>query len=272
MPKWMPINFDEDDYGQIVERWLSKVDSLPESTVIGEIATSVEQPNGFVVPPTGGALPQQDAKDVPLTQLDKATLAKMCREDFDPPITTTVDGVPFKGNTLKGEYKAAIEARRAADAAAPVATPTETPAPESDAASASPEPAPETPSEAPDPAPEEPTAPTEEPVAPATPVEAAPEAATPAQEPTEAHDEAVANIIGTLGGQVVSETTATEDVPVTPEPVETPAAAPAAKTAGTCEYDGCETDLGGEDPDIVKLSFIRFKKKLCKPHYQELKG
>jgi hypothetical protein len=38
--------------------------------------------------------------------------------------------------------------------------------------------------------------------------------------------------------------------------------------ASTCEEDDCDVDLSGEHADLVKLSYIKFRKRLCNAHYK----
>jgi hypothetical protein len=50
----------------------------------------------------------------------------------------------------------------------------------------------------------------------------------------------------------------------------TPCSAPAVVEPLTCAE--CGKDLTDENPDIVKLSYIRFRKRLCETHYAEAKA
>jgi hypothetical protein len=75
-------------------------------------------------------------------------------------------------------------------------------------------------------------------------------------------EQAVETVKEVLGATVISEPT-----PPAPTP---PAAPPAVVEPLTCAE--CGKDLTDENPDIVKLSYIRFRKRLCETHYAEAKA
>jgi hypothetical protein len=183
--------------------------------------------------------------------MDKPTLLKLCR---DRGVTATVDGVPLKGNTLKSELVAALEAQTDAPTPEPAAetpTPARTPAPTPD----------------PEPAKPEPVAVAANPqrtqVTEAGPVDTATgellqaSAATP----TEA---AIATVADTLGGVVIA-----EPAPDVPTPPVTGAPAPVAD-GPACEI--CGKPLSEENPDLVKLAWIKYRKRLCGDDYAARKS
>jgi hypothetical protein len=300
--EWLPINFTADDYQQIFDRFLSRVEDLPEAGTVRDIPDAVPEdriPNPAVLGPIGGALPPLDPKDVPLTQYDKPTLAKMAR---DLEITTTTDGAPIKGNTLKSEFVAAITAHRAkyGDKPAPAAEPAAPQQPEetvADNATPPAAPAAQTPESTPQP---EPSAAPDPAPAPAPAAESgadpAPQASA-AREPNAAtdsglhpgeqvdsdtgeisHDQAITTLEQGIGAQVESDidaadTTASRPEPLvpveTPAPPAPPAEAPRLGKPETCEEDGCDQKLAGEHPQYVQLSRIKFDKYLCNKHYLE---
>lgn len=280
-PEWMEIEFAPSDYENLFSRVQAKVAQLAPGENVGEIAGS--EPDALsaaVVAPsavTSGAVPEQAHVEVPLAQLDKPALAKKAR---DLAITTLPDGTPIKGNTLKAELIAAIEAHQSGTAQAP--------------------------------APAEPAAPPQAPRAP-EPVKPAVSAA-PQQPPAVEHvaeglvdketgelletddgppavledqgpelKDAVATVTQTLGGQVIAEEEDKEEkkeqaTPAASEALarvvekraeETATAAveqAASKPAGAV-CDDCGKPLTGENPDYVKLAWIKYRKKLCEKDY-----
>lgn len=274
MPVWMPVNFDDEDYGQIFGAFLSRVDDLPESEVVGEIPSSAPEGTvpsaGVVGPSSGGPLPEVKPVDVPLKQFDRVTLAKMARDEG---VTHTTDGVAIKGNTGKGELIDAIEKKRsggsethAASASQPApAEPAPTPAP---AASAEPTPEPRKAEQWSD----NPTFSEQFPARPGalpTPETVETEAGTVDTATGEVTDsQALATVTEALGATVVSQTIPDDTKPASPS--KPAAAAPLTTpelTATHCEEEGCHKRLDVENQDYVKLSFIKFTKRLCNEHY-----
>jgi hypothetical protein len=283
-PDWLPITFSDSDYTNLFERIQARVEEMDAGEVLGEVPTALpEAPSQLVMTPAAigtGAMPATTPREVPLQQLDKPTLMKKAR---DLGITTTVEGTPIRTNTLKSEILAALEANLAGQAPTAAATPApiEQPAP-----TASPGPAPTQPAQ---PRPTVTTRATEQgtvnvatgellDTTTATAVAVldrptdlpavGPEIGT---EPAPTHEQAVARVAETLGGQVIED----KATPV-PQPGTAPPAPPAPTTApasagdaGHCEE--CGKALGGEDPDIVKLSWIKYRKKLCNADYQARK-
>jgi hypothetical protein len=312
-PNWMEITFSDSDYTNLFEAVTQRLSGLTVGEQVGEIPDAIEGPSeptaGVVGPLSGGALPPQDPRDVPLHQFDKPTLQKMARGL----------GIKFAGNTLKGELIQMIEEARAkkeaegekeATAEQPAEQPaaeqgatTEQPAAESDAGSASPEqpaagapaaPAAETPSE-PDVQPQdEPPTPSEDAATTVVPP-ASEQAKPPAEGAAETvvdkatghtvdkatgeivdMEQAVANVKEGLGGEVISETTKADAPPSAPAaPAPTPAATPAATTAAPSEgltCAECGRDLSDQNPNWVKLSHIKWRKHLCDEHFLAAKA
>lgn len=265
MPRWVPISLtSESDYTFVREAFEAKRDQLRESEIVGEIPSvgpdySLNGSGVAAADQGTGPLPPQDPRTIPLHQQDKPTLQKMAREL----------GVDFKGNTLKSELIAGIEAKRAE-------TPTE-----SDATAASPEQAAqpeEKPSEQQAPA-EAPATEPAEPDADSTPVETADgEKATVNEATGELTPMPAEDIAVQLGGEVVPDAPVAEETvtapaepePAAPAPAEPAPPAPAAEVA-TCEWEGCTKDLANENQDYVKLSFIKFRKRYCGEHFVEAK-
>jgi hypothetical protein len=248
-PAWLEVSFDDSDYKNLFEAIQSRVDDLPAGEVIGEVPREAPEASPFVIAPGAiGSGPLPGAGVVtPLTypQMDKPTLSKLTRERG---ITTTVDGAPIKGNTLKTELVAALEAHDAttaalvAEAAAPAGAATATVA---DGAQ---------------PAPAEP--PVKEPAAlPTEPDAPQP----PAASVVDAVEAAVELVSKALGGVVTGD----KVTPVAPAPT-APTPVPVSELAVVCEV--CEKDLKDEDPDFVKLSWIKFRKKLCEEDFRKTKA
>jgi AAA domain-containing protein len=253
-PPWMEVTFADSDYTNLFDAIQSRVEDLEPGAVVGEVPSERQDVSSFVVPPGGvgtGEIPGAGTPVPPTyVQMDKPTLTKLCR---DRGITTTVDGTVIKNNTLKAELIAALEANRDAETAAAAAAPT-TPA--------RPEPKP-----AADPDP--PPAPTQ-PVADPRLLVNVPEGVVNVKtgELGDPMEKAVELVGATLGGQVIPDTidvTATEASASVDTPPE-----PAAPTAVVCEV--CAKDLSNEDPDFVKLSWIKFRKRLCESDFRKHKA
>jgi hypothetical protein len=264
-PDWLEVNFDESDYTKLFDAIQSRVQDIEEGAVVGEVpdlSPDVAAPNAAVKGPTDigtGALPPTPPRDIPLAQLDKPTLVKRCR---DAGITTTVDGTPIKGNTLKSELIAALEARAQKPAPAPETT--EAGQPTTDP---SPEPPPTQPVEPTEPAalPTEPDAPAQPKLANAKRVQVDGIGQVDTKTGEVSLEEAVQTVKDELDGQVIEEQ-------VTPTPAPAPVAQPAPAPqvdAGTCE--DCGKSLAGEPTDFVKLSWIKYRRRLCKDDYTRRK-
>lgn len=263
-PKWMEVRFDDSDYTRLFEAVLSRVESLPESVTVGEITPQPDDDEikgaGATGPLGGGPLPPQDPRDMPLDQLKKDELVKMARG-----MDSIKDEV--KTNLLKAQLIELIEQARKQEAEKVTQ-------------------AAQQPAEAPQPAEVQPAEATEAP-------EASPE---DAQTDVQKSEELPAGLTRTpsgdvvdtdggeiltpeqvaerLGGAVVSEESDADTASGAPAALETPPAEqaeakPEAKPAKVCAV--CGKDLADENPDYVKLSWIKFRKLLCNADYQEAK-
>jgi hypothetical protein len=260
-PKWLPVHFDGQDYESLFSRIAEKAAALTAGEDMGQInaAPEVAAPPAGVVTVEGagsGPLPPQPQSKPDLSLMDKPTLMKLARDEG---VTTTTDGTPIRGNTLKSELAAAIEAHRSTPGEEAPAAP-EAPAPE---------PVKDT---APEPA-KEPEKPAQKAPAPA----AAP-ARTVNTDVGEVNkdtgeivtpEQAVTNVEKGLGGTVLGEM-------VTPdkERIRSDAAAAAVaqqkasaapKGAKTC--DECGKDITAENAQFSRLSWIKWKQHLCQEHY-----
>jgi hypothetical protein len=263
-PPWMEVKFAESDYTILFEAIQARIADLPTGEVVGEIPREVPEVSAFVIPPgamSSGPLPGAGVQ-APLTyqQRDKPTLAKMCH---DRGISTTVDGVPLKGNTLKNELIAALEANDAQRSASPATGPA------------------------------------------AAPEDPAPEAGQPEQligdKPTElpkevantrrtrvatvaegtvnmdtgelvqpSIEDAISTVKEVLGGVVTKDP---EPQAPEPEPEPTPPPRPVVAPAiAKTECEVCGKDLTEQNPDTVKLSWIKFRKRLCEEDFQQYKA
>ncbi len=286
-PKWLEVSFDESDYKNLFARIEERISEMGSGEVVGEVPTEQAEPaSGFVVPPgqlPSVPMPAQSPRPVPYAQMDRITLAKAAR---DRGITQTVDGAPLKGNTIKGELIAALEAADAKGTA--TAAPSPAPARPAAATGPGPEPAKAAPvapaaqgkeSDAPQvalarhvanqqrvkaPAPAPAPAPDPAPVP--APAQKAPIDVSHLQVLPDEPDEqqAIETAQEVLGAQVVAQSAPEPK----PEPKPDPDPAPAQPSAA-CEE--CGKDLAGENPDFVKLSWIKYRKKLCAEHYQAMK-
>jgi hypothetical protein len=292
-PDWLEVNFDGDDYTRLFAPIQAKAETLGASQIVEEVpraeperdtSTIVVAPGALGSGPVGTHSFAAAAKDLPLSQMDKPTLVKMAR---DLGVTAGPNG-PLAGNSTKAEYVEALEAHRDG----------KTPAP---AAPARPEPAPA------DPVPE-PAKVTGEPARPAAAKPAvAKTAANPRRtkakiqsteaglvdvstgeihdEPKDQTEQAIQTVKDTLGGVVIEDSNddshddqaeksseqaqheADKAVVLKPEPAEAKKPAP---IQATCEI--CGKSLAGERPDIVKIAFIRFRKRVCEADYDQLKS
>lgn len=274
-PDWLEVDFAPTDYSNLFDKIQARVAEMETGTVVGEVPSEAKEtpPSGFVIPPGAagtGALAPVAPKDVPLAQLDKPTLIKLAR---DTGITTIADGSPIRGNTLKAELIATLEAHRAATAAAAAeATPT------AGTEETTPDTQPQTSAATPD---KEPAAlPTERDAPQAPSLESSLKKTEQGIVDTATGElvdrfagldemaTAVDLISAALGGEVVDEAPAPE-----PEPPATPPAPPSAGTgvpSGDCE--DCGKSLAQEKPDFVKLAYIKYRKKLCEDDYQRRKS
>ncbi len=320
-PKWMEVTFTDEDYTSLFRRIQERVEEMGAGEVIGEVPTDLrdEASSRYVVPPGAagsGPLPApRSAPDdapsgprVPYAQMDRPTLQKLAREAG---VTTQPDGTPLKGNSLKAEYVAAMEAHARAQTAATTAE-TTTAAGQAQAA------------EAAQPAPAEPLQLTRRVSEPerrdaaqasagqvsdepgrevaakvANPRRARAVPPPPASGPgseAEPKDVSALSVVGEdvamhaavelvqqeLGATAPPGAVAAADKPAdkaADQPAEKPAEKPFSKAperpvakadAGNCEE--CGKSLEGENADFVKLSWIKYRKRLCENDYQSRKG
>ena len=292
-PSWMEVQFSDEDYATLFAAVTSRLDDLPESEEFGVIPDGQGDPfapaGGVLAPLAGGALPPQDPREIPLAQHDKPTLMKMARDA----------GLDVKGNTLKGELVAMLEAHRVAEPPAAEQTAAELPAVETpavDSGDASVASAADlakdtlagyaTTSVAP---PTVASAPAEPAAAPVEIVEA-PSAPAPVLVDTPdgpvntvtgellvpSEPEAIENVLAGLGGEVLSQTERV-DVPkqaLAPAPVLASSASVPVNDMDDCggvcmsETAGVRcTNPIGPNPDFIKLSFIKYRKHYCDTCY-----
>lgn len=290
-PKWLPITFSDRDYLGLFERINARIADLSEGEVVGEVPTDRPEPARNVVVPGGaggGAIPGAADKvsHIGYDDMDKPTLGALCRERG---IATTVDGVPIKGNTLKSELKAAL---RKADEDKNSDAPPTAPAAQAPAATGPEQPAAEDSARAPatEPATQEQAAPVSEPVAVKQPgvanarrtrvvdldngTKATMDVAT--GELVDEHDGAVQvakDVLGAvpLDASAKSAPSAHAEPAPAVKPAAKPVTKPTAKAASVCSV--CQKDLSNEpNPDIVKLSWIKFRETLCEEHFQARTG
>lgn len=255
-PDWMTVDFAPTDYTKLFEAIQSRVGDLSDGEVLGEIPSAVPDKPSMALPPGvigSGPLAPSTPQDLPLAQLDKPTLLKRVR---DAGITHTLGGDPIKANTLKAELLAALEAQHAPAPAAPA----QTPAPQHDSG----------PAAAPAAAPTKPVQ--LEPAALPT------EADTPQQESGYVLvDQATGQILDEDSDLAAAKAVVKEHLggvePAAQEQLTTRESAPPPAPAGTGEPEGicedCGVDLAGEKQDFVKLSWIKYRKRLCQEHYQK---
>jgi hypothetical protein len=109
-PKWLPINFTENDYMQLFNALMARLDALPESGVLDSIPDFSERgakPASVVAPAPGGPLPASKT-DVKATAVIVADMSKIDLIEKAKSLGLTV-----KGNALKHEIITAIETKQA---------------------------------------------------------------------------------------------------------------------------------------------------------------
>ncbi len=106
MPDRLPVEFADSDYGQLMDAWLSKVDTLTEGQTVDEVPDAEpDVPKGKAVGPLDGGPLGGRAASGPT----KAELMDRAR----------ALGLKPAGNTLKGELEAMIEKAEAEPPAPP---------------------------------------------------------------------------------------------------------------------------------------------------------
>lgn len=295
-PEYLDVNFEDSDWEKLFARLQERIDSLRPVEIVEEI--TVEDPD--VVPPSkagAGPVPQQALPQIDLTKLDRAALADMCKSRG---VTTTADGLPIRGNTIKAELVAALEkhaqsgtagmmpvegpapARRRGRTAKDVEVPEVLPTPD-------PEPAPE-----PEPTPEPEPAATETVAEPEGQVDPATGELVQENDPQTVsrnlQDQAVELVAKELGATVISDegTDPPDAAPaVAPQPPPPPAPASAAAVElaraeaasqaterNPRDYcEACDKFIGensGENPNFVRIAWIRYRKALCNDDLSQL--
>jgi hypothetical protein len=282
-PPWLEVTFAPSDYENLFARIAAKADELVPGETVGQIESEQPQTPPTVATPDqvpSGAIAQPGTVELPLAQMDKPTLLKKAR---DLGVTTLKDGSPIKGNTLKSELIAALEAHRV--------KPTEEVSP----ADAEPERLADkmvAPGGAELSVPRQASAPAVESVAegvvdtatgellagdePAGEDDAESDGppavleAVPPKEPT--REEAVATVEEKLGGEVISDvqtTAAAAGLARRRQAAQQSQPAPAS-AAGNCT--DCGKDLTDEDQNYVKLSRIKYRTLLCQSDYIKRKS
>lgn len=121
-PEWMEVRFADSDYETLFSAFTARMDEFAPTEEIGEITSLTPEGAGDTGITfggvAGGPVAPINPSEIPLSQFDKPTLAKIARDEG---ITTMPDGQPIRGNTLKGELVAAIEHGRAQKANTPAA-------------------------------------------------------------------------------------------------------------------------------------------------------
>lgn len=83
-PEWMKVEFTEDDYFRLFNAFTSRLDELGEGGELEEIPEIPDEApvsgDGVVSDLSGGPVPPQEPKDMPLDQLKKTDLIQMARE------------------------------------------------------------------------------------------------------------------------------------------------------------------------------------------------
>jgi hypothetical protein len=244
-PEWLPVEFAESDYVNLFSLFTERMDELEESQEVGTVV-AVDDPEDRVIdesgvrkPTPGGPVAPQDPREMPLDKLTKPELLELAEKE----------DLKLKTGMLKAQIVAAIKAHREDKAKA-----------DAEPADAQPASPPEDTSEPP-PADETPSTDVDE-----QPVDD--DADETPQEDTKSPEEVVAEgeqaVKEELGGTLVSETPAAE------APKTEPKAAPATSGEPTCEE--CGKALAGESGDLVKLAFIKFRKRLCNEDYRKAKA
>jgi hypothetical protein len=287
-PKKMKVTLGDDTgYAHLLEQLKLRMSSLKPTATVTEIPDYETQPGANVAPPQGigtsvigGTAAPTDSAD--LNSLDKPTLLQIARDEG---VTTTAEGAPFRGNTIKSELVLGIRAHRERQNAPQ--------APQTPAAEA---PAPQVSTPAPEPKDAASTA-LERARAAARPADIVdrntgevpdgvrgPEgstkpAATEYRENPQAEELRATKTAEELLGAVPIEEDGTPTVEAKPEPrpepqpEPTPAAAqPTQQRRGApdlskMECAVCGKNLGDEKPDYVKLALIRYKKPMCRDDY-----
>lgn len=110
-PPWIPVNFHESDYTDLMALITEGMEGIPDSVDVGIVPEysghdSYETEDNLkpvlVEDASSGPIPPVDPKDIPLAQNDVVTLKRIAKEE----------GLKLAGNLLKGELIKAIEDHR----------------------------------------------------------------------------------------------------------------------------------------------------------------
>ena len=261
-PKWMEINFEDNDYRQLFEAFFNRpeFEGMPESAVVGEIpdADTLARvaPPGVTRPAEGGPLPERAPAAPAAVSLDKMLKGEL--EDVARGL-----GIAVRGNMLKGEIVEAIKAKRAEPGPAPQ-PPAEAITKGTDVAEQRPDPTSPPSSNASAPAADAAAASSEDSGSTAT--SSGPDA-------SQAQPMSVEATAAALGAEVISHETT--DAASAPQPA-TPSTT-ATKPAGPSACADCGGDLTNEltDPtkrDYLRLSKAKHKRYLCATCHDKASG
>ena len=274
-PKWMEIEFSDNDYHQIFEAFFNRpeFEDFAEAEVVGEIpdaAKSLAASSGPVAKPVeGGPLPPADpiaAPELPLEKQTKEQLVEVAKGL----------GLTVKGNLLKSEILKLIKDHKAKPEPEPEAKPTEqaedlhTPMALTKPTEKAAEPVDPTPT--PSENSSDGSTPTQQnaDVTNASLAQSSPTATSSAADDEQAQPMDPDEVAKALGAEVIAEekhdTPSTQ--PITPPP--TPAAKSASQGPSACA--DCQRDLGPEwadstKKDYIRLSFVKFRRYLCTDCY-----
>lgn len=273
-PEWMKVEFTEDDYFRLFNAFTSRLDELGEGGTVEEVGDIPDESpvsgEGVVSDLSGGPVPPQEPKEMPLDQLKKNDLLQMAREM--PGIKDKV-----KSNMLKDELIQMISDERERLKQQPEEKAEEKEGEDTqttqyaDGSGSKTEP-------------KQASHDNGEPAsADSTGVQDGSDAGAPASEPDSSDssvpqtpEEAVENLQEGLGGEVISgEQSADETQASSEDGSATDSGAPEAEhsqesSSGeqaerTCEE--CGKSLADENADYVKLSWIKFRQLLCNEDY-----
>lgn len=272
-PEWMKVEFSEDDYFRLFNAFTSRLDELGEGGTVEEVGDIPDESpisgEGVVSDLSGGPVPPQDPKEMPLDQLKKNDLLQMAREM--PGIKDKV-----KSNMLKDELIQMIHDEREREKQQPAEEKPEEKEGENtqttqyaDGSGSKTEP-------------KQASHDNDEPAsADSTDVQGDTDAGAPASESDSSDssvpqtpEEAVENLQQGLGGTVISgEQSADEDSPggdsSAPAEHSHEGSSSGEQTERVCAQ--CGKSLADENHDYVKLSWIKYRELLCNQDYLERK-
>lgn len=266
-PEWMKVEFTEDDYFRLFNAFTSRLDELGEGGTVEEVGDIPDESpvsgEGVVSDLSGGPVPPQEPKEMPLDQLKKNDLLQMAREM--PGIKDKV-----KSNMLKDELVQMIHDERErqkqpADSSSGDSESDDSKGRETQFADGSGSKT--EPKQASHDHGEEESASSSD----STDVQGDSDAGAPASEPESSDssapqtpEEAVENLQEGLGGTVISGEQSTDET------------SPEGSTQESGEQDErvcaeCGKSLADENHDYVKLSWIKYRQLMCNSCYLERK-